>query len=321
VIKKPLIIPFLITLIFSTFSPIAIHTANAASVGTAPCDSTVSSATGVTATTSGDYCVVSFTDTTTVVTWTVPTGVSSVRTLVVGGGGGTGGGGCNWMYTRGGGGGAVVDTAETAVIAGTALTIIVGAGGSPPVQNDCDGPASLKSNTGTGGGYSKFGSNSQVSGGGSSPLTTSAGGTSGSGYAGSGANQLATTLSSFAGGGGGGAGGAGTQESGGADTWVFADKAGKGGIGIFSDITGVSIGHGGGGAGTAGSGNGTATSGGGSSTLAVNSNGSYGGGGYSGRGGDGIVIVKYLKPITITITTITNKLFPRESTTASATEP
>ncbi len=317
-IKKPLIIPFLITLIFSTFSPIAIHTANAASVGTAPCDSTVSSATGVTATTSGDYCVVSFTDTTTVVTWTVPTGVSSVRTLVVGGGGGTGGGGCNWMYTRGGGGGAV-DTGTTAVIAGTALTIIVGAGGSPPVQNGCGGPAGLSSNTGTGGGYSKFGSNSQVSGGGSSPLTTSAGGTSGSGYAGSGANQLATTLSSFAGGGGGGAGGAGTQESGGSNSWAYADKPGKGGVGISDDITGVFICHGGGGAGTAGSGNGTATCGGGSSTLAVNSNGSYGGGGYSGRGGDGIVIVKYLKPITITITTITNKLFPRESTTASAT--
>ena len=194
-IKKPLIIPFLITLIFSTFSPIAIHTANAATVGTAPCDSTVSSATGVTATVSGDYCVVSFTDTTTAVTWTVPTGVSSVRTLVVGGGGGTGGGGCNWMYTRGGGGGAV-DTGTTAVIAGTALTIIVGAGRSPPVQNGCDGPARLSSNTGTEGGYSKFGSNSQVSGGGSSPLTTSAGGTSGSGKAGSGANNPATAMDS-----------------------------------------------------------------------------------------------------------------------------
>ena len=34
-IKKPLIIPFLITLIFSTFSPIAIHTANAAITKTA----------------------------------------------------------------------------------------------------------------------------------------------------------------------------------------------------------------------------------------------------------------------------------------------
>jgi len=158
-----------------------------------------------------------------------------------------------------------------------------------------------------------------VSGGGSSPLTTSAGGTSGSGKAGSGANQLATTMSSFAGGGGGGAGGAGTQETGGSNTWVYADKPGKGGVGISDDITGVFIGHGGGGAGSAGSGPGTATSGGGSSTLAVNSGGSYGGGGHTGRGGDGIVVVKYLKPITITITTITNKLFPRESTTASAT--
>jgi hypothetical protein len=320
VIKKPLIIPFLITLIFSTFAPITIHSANAATVGTSPCIATVSSTTGVTATTSGNYCVVSFTDTTTAVTWTVPTGVSSVRTLVVGGGGGTGGGGCNWMYTRGGGGGAVVDTAETAVIAGTALTIIVGAGGVAPVERGCGGPAGLVSNTGTQGGSSKFGSNSAVSGGGSSPLTTSAGGTSGSGYAGSGANQLATTMSSFAGGGGGGAGGAGTQESDGANTWVFADKAGKGGIGIFSDITGVSIGHGGGGAGYASSGPGTATSGGGTSTLRVNSGGSYGGGGhdgyggYSGRGGDGIVIVKYLK-ITITIPQISHKLKERGSFT------
>ena len=48
--------------------------------------------------------------------------------------------------------------------------------------------------------------------------------------------------------------------------------------------------------------------------------GSLPGGGNSGAaGGSGIVVVKYLKPITITMTTITNKLFPRESTTASAT--
>ena len=205
-IKKPLIIPFLITLIFSTFSPITIHSANAATVGTAPCDSTVSSATGVTATTSGDYCVVSFTDTTTAVTWTVPTGVSSVRTLVVGGGGGGGGGGCNWMYPRGGGGGNVVDSATTAVTAGASVNIIVGAGGVEGVSNGCNGPASLLS-AGTQGGSSQFGTNSAVSGGYSSPLTTSAGGTSGSGYAGSGANNLATAMSSYAGGGGGGAAG------------------------------------------------------------------------------------------------------------------
>ena len=77
-VKKSLIIPFLITLIFSTFSPIAIYSANAATVGTAPCIATVSSATGVTATISGNYCVVSFTSTAAATTWTVPSGVTSI---------------------------------------------------------------------------------------------------------------------------------------------------------------------------------------------------------------------------------------------------
>ena len=264
------------------------------------CTQTVGSSTGVSVAVVNGKCVVTFTTTGTT-TWTVPTGVGSVRTLVVGAGGGAGGGGCDWMYDRGGGGGAVVDTAATVVTAGASVNIIVGAGGIAGVgKSPCPGQASLLT-AGTQGGSSQFGTNSAVSGGYSSPLTTSAGGTSGSGYAGSGANQLATTLSSFAGGGGGGAGGVGTQVSGGNNSWVLSDKAGKGGIGIFSDITGTSIGHGGGGAGYAASGAGTATSGGASSTSALNSGGSYGGGGsalylasLSSSGGSGVVIISYI---------------------------
>jgi hypothetical protein len=264
------------------------------------CTQTVGSSTGVSVAVVNGKCVVTFATAGTT-TWTVPTGVGSVRTLVVGAGGGAGEGGCDWMYPRGGGGGAVVDTAATTVTAGASVNIIVGAGGIAGVgKSPCPGQASLLT-VGTQGGSSQFGTNSAVSGGYSSPLTTSAGGTSGSGYAGSGANQLATALYSYAGGGGGGAGGAGAQESGGSNTWVNADKAGKGGIGIFSDITGTSIGHGGGGAGYAGSGAGTATSGGASSTSAVNSGGSYGGGGsalnlasLSSSGGSGVVIISYI---------------------------
>ena len=322
-IKKPLIIPFLITLIFSTFSPITIHLANAATVGNGLCISTVSSATRVTVTETGDYCVVSFTTAGTT-TWTVPTGVGSVRTLVVGAGGGAGSGGENWMYGRGGGGGAVVDTAATTVTAGATLNIIVGAGGSAGVGRNyyAGGPFVVATVGGTGG-SSQFGTLSPVSGGYSSPPGTSAGGASGSGYAGSGATQVAQSNSSFSSGGGGGAGGAGGQESGGNYSFGYRDKPGKGGIGIFSDITGSSIGHGGGGSGYAasisGDVSGTATSGGNSGTSAVNSGGSYGGGGLLGSGGSGVVIVKYLQPIIITITTITNKLDVRGSTTASAT--
>jgi len=266
------------------------------------CTQTVGSAGSTTVTVVNGKCVITFASAGSN-TWTVPTGVSSVRTLVVGGGGGSGGGGCNWMYPRGGGGGAVVDTAATAVTAGATVNIIVGAGGVAGVENGCDGPAGLIS-AGTQGGSSRFGTNSAVSGGYSSPLLTSAGGTSGSGYAGSGANNPATAMASYAGGGGGGAGGVGTQESGGSNTWVQPDKAGKGGIGIFSDITGSSIGHGGGGGGYTNPSNGiygTATSGGASSTSALNSGGSYGGGGsaiylasVSSSGGDGVVIISYI---------------------------
>ena len=317
--KKPLIIPFLITLIFSTFSPIAIYSANAATVGNGLCISTVSSATRVTVTETGDYCVVSFTDTVTATTWTVPTGVSSVRTLVVGGGGGGGGGGCNWMYPRGGGGGNVVDSATTAVTAGASVNIIVGAGGSAPVSSPTCGTIGLTTLGGTGG-SSQFATLSPVLGGSSSTSIASTGGASGNNNLGSGSGGAGNTAESWSGGGGGGAGGPGTHSGSGSNWKCGGGLLGIGGPGLSSNITGTSIEHGGGGAGAGCSGNGSAT-GGGEYYLSgyFRSAGSYGGGGMSTTGGAGVVIVKYLQPIIITITTITNKLDVRGSTTASAT--
>ena len=269
------------------------------------CTQTVGSNTGVSVAVVNGKCVVTFANTGTT-TWTVPTGVGAVRTLVVGGGGGAGGGGCNWMYYRGGGGGAVVDTAATAVTAGATLNIIVGAGGAAAVSrtvggviNSCaDGLPYAVGSTGGQGGSSQFGTATAVIGGYSSPATTSAGGSSGNGNIGSGSAGAANTLNSWSGGGGGGAGGPGTYSGRGSNWACGGGLFGNGGPGLSSDITGISIGHGGGGAGHGCSGNGSATSGGDFYSAGVwsgtNYSGSYGGGGTSTTGGAGVVIISYI---------------------------
>ncbi len=269
------------------------------------CTQTVGSSTGVSVAVVNGKCVVTFANTGTT-TWTVPTGVGAVRTLVVGGGGGAGGGGCNWMYGRGGGGGAVVDTAATAVTAGASVNIIVGAGGAAAVSrtvggviNSCnDGLPYSVGSTGGQGGSSQFGTATAVIGGYSSPATTSAGGSSGNGNIGSGSAGAANTLNSWSGGGGGGAGGPGTYSGSGSNWACGGGLFGNGGPGLSSDITGISIGHGGGGAGLGCSGNGSATSGGDFYSAGVwsgtNYSGSYGGGGTSTTGGAGVVIISYI---------------------------
>ena len=257
------------------------------------CTQTVGSSAGVTVAVVNGKCVITF-PTAGTTTWTVPTGVSSVRTLVVGGGGGAGGGGCNWMYGRGGGGGAVVDTAATAVTAGASVNIIVGAGGSASANtHTCSGPPGVTTLGGTGG-TSQFATLSPVLGGSSSPTLTSAGGTSGNNNLGSGSAGAGDTMNSWSGGGGGGAGGPGTQSGSGSNWQCGGLLLGNGGPGLFSDITGTSIGHGGGGAGAGCSGNGSATSG-GEYYLSgyFRSVGSYGGGGINTTGGAGVVIISY----------------------------
>ena len=271
------------------------------------CTQTVGSAGSTTVAVVNGKCVITFASAGSN-TWTVPAGVSSVRTLVVGGGGGAGGGGCNWMYGRGGGGGDVVDSGSTsvAVTAGATLSIRVGAGGVAAVSrtvggviNSCaDGLPYSVGSTGGQGGSSQFGTATAVIGGYSSPATTSAGGTSGNGNIGSGSAGAANTLNSWSGGGGGGAGGVGTNSDSGSNWACGGGLFGNGGPGKFSDIsTGSLIGHGGGGAGAGCSGNGSATSGGdfySAGWSGTNYSGSYGGGGASTTGGAGVVIISYI---------------------------
>ena len=271
------------------------------------CTQTVGSAGSTTVAVVNGKCVITFASAGSN-TWTVPAGVSSVRTLVVGGGGGAGGGGCNWMYGRGGGGGDVVDSGSTsvAVTAGATLSIRVGAGGVAAVSrtvggviNSCaDGLPYSVGSTGGQGGSSQFGTATAVIGGYSSPATTSAGGTSGNGNIGSGSAGAANTLNSWSGGGGGGAGGVGTNSGSGSNWACGGGLFGNGGPGKFSDIsTGSLIGHGGGGAGAGCSGNGSATSGGdfySAGWSGTNYSGSYGGGGASTTGGAGVVIISYI---------------------------
>ena len=376
-IKKPLIIPFLITLIFSTFAPITIHSANAETVGTAPCDSTFSSATGVTVTVSGNYCVVSFTSTAAATTWTVPSGVTSIEYLVVAGGGqgGTdrgGGGGGGRVITgtisspagsyvmkvgaggntaTGGWGTYVTADGDSSTVTSGGSQIIYAPGGGAGGSNGCAVTVARAGGSGGGGGMA---CNSGRAGGSVIAGTFPAGGT---GYGYSGGSSLSSSDSYRATAGGGGAGGAGGA---GACIPTATCPAGatggsskpNGGAGIANSITGTSTYYGAGGGGSVAVHSGECSGGyysagpgvggssiGGNGGSCTNMNGGVGtvntgsGGGGSGccsgslsgngnsgaAGGSGIVVVKYLQPIIITITTITNKLDVRGSTTASAT--
>ena len=144
-----------------------------------------------------------------------------VEYLVVGGGGN--GEGNHSGYQQGGGGG---DVKSGTLLLGTlSNAVTVGAGGTTGT-----GAA------GKGGDSSAFGI-SALGGQGSTGTTSGRGGTSGSGFLGG--------LGLYDGGGGGGAGGAGTAGT----TNSGTRRAGLGGIGIYSSITGSQLGYGGGGSG------------------------------------------------------------------------
>ena len=376
-IKKPLIIPFLITLIFSTFTPITIHSANAATVVNGSCIATVSSDVGVTVTVSGNYCVVSFTSTAAATTWTVPSGVTSIEYLVVAGGGqggtdrgGGGGGGrvdtgtisspaSSYVMKVGAGGNTatggwgtyVTADGDSSTVTSGGSQIIYAPGGGAGGSNGCAVTVARAGGSGGGGGMA---CNSGRAGGSVIAGTFPAGGT---GYGYSGGSSLSSSDSYRATAGGGGAGGAGGA---GACIPTATCPAGatggsskpNGGAGIANSITGTSTYYGAGGGGSVAVHSGECSGGyysagpgvggssiGGNGGSCTNMNGGVGtvntgsGGGGSGccsgslsgngnsgaAGGSGIVVVKYLQPIIITITTITNKLDVRGSTTASAT--
>ncbi len=300
---------------------------SAATVTSGACTTEVDNATGVTmvVATGGD-CVLSFTRAG-VTTWTMPSGVTSVRTLVVGAGGGG-----SADVGGGGGGGQVVDASNTAA-SGT-VSITVGAGGTAGYNRVGNATGSgrmgftssfvaggtTKSAKGGSGATGRSGgnnlnadgtpNNSGYTGGGGAYADTSASATGNTGTGG--ALYKGGDGSGSGGGGGGGAGGAGASRS----------SNSNGGVGLSSDISGATVFYGGGGGGAGygpaaglggngGGGNGTNNSIDGNS--GVNGLGGGGGGagsngsstGRGGHGGSGVVIVRYSMP-----TTPTNSVAP-----------
>jgi prepilin-type N-terminal cleavage/methylation domain-containing protein len=264
------------------------------------------------ATVAATYGTTSFTTVGTT-SWTVPAEVTSVQYLVVGGGGS---GGSGSSPGGGGGAGGFLTATGFTVSPGASITVTVGSGGAA-VPRDTYRP-------GNNGGNSVFGTITAVGGGGGGTCGASRGngsaGGSGGGAANDGEGHIyggdADYLSPRQGydggngynyypaGGGGGAGGVG-------GTPTSNSPSGNGGVGLSSSITGSAIMYAGGGGG--GNYNGTGGSGGSggggagsvdiSATAGTDGLGGGGGGigstGYStsyfsGKGGSGIVIIKYI---------------------------
>jgi len=264
------------------------------------------SATGGTESRSGDFIIHTFRN---VGSYTFQSmGSGTVEILVVAGGGGAG-------FDGGGGGGAGgVITNTVSVASGTQYTVVVGGGGAAATGPQWGPNGSAGGNSqfgaltamGGAGGYNGHAEITAITTGGSGGGEGFTGGGPGNGTPGQG-NRGGYKFMDSAGGGGGGAGEAGGNASNG--------KGGNGGKGIQSDISGVDTWYGGGGAG--GSWNGTGGTGGvggggngggrnataGTDGLA-NTGGGGGGNGFasnsdSGKGGSGIVIVRY-KPKILT---------------------
>ena len=302
--------------------------ASAATVSVGTCTAEVDNATGVTMTvTPGGDCVLTFTRAGTT-TWTVPSGVTSLRALILGGGGGGG-------FDIGGGGGAggFREVESVLTTPGETATIQVGTGGNGdtsrgvPCVGDNGTPSSLVilsaslSAIGGGGGGGQDGGGACATDG----IAGASGGGGGVGiqwprvggvgsYA---TDSDATTFgnsggvaspgSYYAGGGGGGAGGVGGAGS----ANVSGAIGGTGGIGKDSNITGPIVTYAGGGAGgffqsgTRGIGGSGGGGSGGTGGVApdIGTDGRGGGGGGGGvqngvygqgaRGGSGVVIVRY----------------------------
>ena len=281
------------------------------------------------------YRVVAFTNVATHA-WTVPYGVGELEFLVVGGGGSGavrygGGGGAGGVATgcvavventalsiTVGGGGAAAEVTTSggtapgvsggdSSIASVAGTLVLAYGGGAGGQTSTAG---LNGGSGGGGGYA---GNTGKAGG---AVKTSVFGEGVAGVhfghaGGTGAGE--TTYAS--GGGGGGAGGEGVST-------VKTGKLGKGGVGILLDITGEPVWYAGGGDGghksaiteeseaaTYGGGAGGVDDG-GSGTDGVDGLGGGGGGALagkanttvrSGRGGSGVVILRYREPGTVCV--------------------
>jgi uncharacterized repeat protein (TIGR02543 family) len=275
-VRKVLVISLVVPLL--SILPVAQQPAYAAPIAASDgtCVQDVGSTSGVTVTRIGNDCIVVFTSRT-ATTWKAPTGVSSVRYLVVGGGASGDRGICGPHWGHGGGGGQVKDS-TLVVSTGTNYTVAVGAGGAGSADYSCPGV------NGNNGSQSQFASVT-AAGGFAAVANSAVGGTSGAGLLGG----DATSAGSSPAGGGGGAGTAGSGLN--------------GGSGINSNISGSTIMYGSGGAGRNGGGFGTAQSGGASGgTIAI---ANRGGGGSDispgwNAGADGVVVISYLNLFTVT---------------------
>ena len=273
----------------------------------------------------------------TAMTWPVPTGVTSFDFLVVGGGGG--GGGTGGANAGGGGGGAgAVRSGTVAVSAGASCAVVVGAGGAAGAGALKSGGTATVGGTGGTSSIALGASLYDALGGGGGGKNTSngldggcaGGGGSKTGVSGSvllssdhnaygnvGGSGATIVLSNYTYPGAGG-GGAALDDSGKGGSPVKLSgteaKAGDGGAGVVSAITGEEIAYGGGGGGGASKNDGVCTPGagglGGGGVGYWKSNqpagkgvdGLGGGGGGAGnaswgtngaRGGSGVVVIRY----------------------------
>jgi len=269
------------------------------------CTQNVSDATGIVVTKSGTDCIIQFKNTGSI-TWT-PSNNFSVRYLVVAGGGSGTRGFCGVYWGQGGGGGEVLTGSALSVTANTPITVNVGAGA--PRTGDCtETPGSNGSNT-VFGSLTARGGKASLNSRFSSP-TGYWGGISGNGN--SGGNGASGTRA-------GGGGGAGT-----------AGSALDAGAGINSDIitTGTNVMYGSGGAGRDGGVYGTTQSGGatpGSSLCDAPDN--RGGGGsdcygiadIGGKGGSGLIVVRYAFDVTAPTITSSASYSAQENQTSVGT--
>lgn len=223
---------------------------------------------------------------------TVNQGAYTARLLVISGGAGGGGGG--GFYSAGGGGAGGVISTSFGTNPGATYTFVVGAGGA--FNNNGSGSSANGTGIsaapiggGTGGEAFVGAGVSGGSGGGAGQRVT----TPGFGTAGQGNNGGIGNFDGSGGGGGwGGVGGNATGEGGG------NRRAGNGGIGAISDITGTAVYYAGGGGGASQDFQGTGGTGGGGNAIGgagvANTGGGGGAGGFStvgGSGGSGVVIL------------------------------
>ena len=282
---------------------------------------TWSAASGCWTASDGLYSLVMWNNTTTTTAYyTLPANITSIQYLVISGGGA--GGSDTTAHDGGGGAGGLLQGNYT-TMGGEYLKVIVGAGGAAVTnaQGNNGVNSSLAVNGTTisqpkfGGGGGKYGNSGSAggSGGGASLGPTNGGaGVAGQGYAG-GSHSSGTHWGAAGGGGAGGTGGISAGTNG-----VIG---GAGGAGLTSYITGEGVCYAGGGSGESHANalgdNGFATCGGGIGGYGTNAStsgvdglaGGGGGGGIigitSGKGGSGLVIIRYEPPSDVPVASFT----------------